>query len=806
MLVPGTYTKMKIVSFPNNGYGRNYALFDCSITLEEGGESGIVPLYYKTNSGKMLNFVSEIPEGYTGISHIWKDSERSEYIRGMYFDKNTAYKEFDLPYNMESFDDLTNCFISLDLVGEASVSDAHTGSIKLRLGEVLPFTFSTETDHIFGAWKVTTPATPTADGERQHTCVICGYTETEIIDNGVPLVSAAIRFNIKQYNSGSLGFTVEVEDKSNILRYDVFLSEDGGNSWGTRFGYAMTDGSLDKTSLTMSIAGVESLTPGRYDAVKIISVPSDTKNYKANSVILDCDIFIEDGGEFDGLLKFSDTGSSEYTVEYVGFDDSCLIKGAGLWDDQNMTTMKFDAIEKRTAKSFTLNKAHVGDISGYYYKVYQLTGTFTEEKIDAVLYSSPLRACELSAEPTTLDVPNGCTFSLDYNGNICATLDMDGKNTEGALNYNVLLKPDNVDSYATFGAISADKVGESAVMNPRVLNDMSFKTLRVRANPGTNADYLENTVDFGCDVTGVIDTRSSLAATFTKVDEGIRVDFAGLATEGTMPTLLLYDVEDTKQQIDYTLVSELSHEYIIISGIEKLKGISYYIEQYINTIEEGTPQKVVSTRKFGEGLCLPQVAAASSFEFTGSDFPTLKFTVDVTTGITGYLIYISTDNENWHYVGPASGKSVNLADSNIPAGSYKFVKIVSCSDAQHSNNEYIGACDLTVTNGTQLAPVTVKFEKSGNAINANISGLEIKTYAHIGFSLDKSRFFPGEGKFAYTGTEGTASVTLVSDYSNESGTVYYLVRKISDVKTDGTTCSYTVSNYGDWQEFRITEN
>ena len=27
-----------------------------------------------------------------------------------------------------------------------------------------------------------------------------------------------------------------------------------------------------------------------------------------------------------------------------------------------------------------------------------------------------------------------------------------------------------------------------------------------------------------------------------------------------------------------------------------------------------------------------------------------------------------------------------------------------------------------------------------------------------------------------------------------------------DVKTDGTVCSYTVSNYGDWQEFRITEN
>ena len=27
-----------------------------------------------------------------------------------------------------------------------------------------------------------------------------------------------------------------------------------------------------------------------------------------------------------------------------------------------------------------------------------------------------------------------------------------------------------------------------------------------------------------------------------------------------------------------------------------------------------------------------------------------------------------------------------------------------------------------------------------------------------------------------------------------------------DVKTDGTACSYTVSNYGDWQEFRITEN
>ncbi len=384
-IVPGTYTKMKIVSFPANGYGRNYALFDCSITVQEGSKSEIEPLFYKTNDGKLLKYVSGIPEGYMGVLSIWKDSGRENILMSTYNDM--SYSESNLPYGMETFDDMTSCFTSLDLFGNASISDAHTGTLTVKRGEVLPFKFSDETEHVCGEWEVTTPATTEADGERQRVCRICGHIESEVIDNGIPRVPKADGFEFVTSKNGKISFSVTANDKTNVQRYDVFISSDGGTTWSDRIGYLMTE---ENALPNWVIVG--GFTPGIYNKVKVVSAPRS--DYRTNEQIFDCNFAITDGSELNATLKFTKSESDDFEISYDGLSETSLLNGFAIWKDETKSDFIVFYNNTKTTNTKTVPAKILEGQRGFY-QIYELTGTVTEGKVEAKIHCSPLKNMEL---------------------------------------------------------------------------------------------------------------------------------------------------------------------------------------------------------------------------------------------------------------------------------------------------------------------------------------------------------------------------------------------------------------------------
>ncbi len=84
------------------------------------------------------------------------------------------------------------------------------------------------TNHVYGEWTITTPATCTTDGVREHTCTGCGHAESETITalghdyQGVPVAPTC----------GAQGYTVYTCTRCPEQYQDDFVAATGEHSWG----------------------------------------------------------------------------------------------------------------------------------------------------------------------------------------------------------------------------------------------------------------------------------------------------------------------------------------------------------------------------------------------------------------------------------------------------------------------------------------------------------------------------------------------------------------------------------------------
>ncbi len=84
------------------------------------------------------------------------------------------------------------------------------------------------TNHVYGEWTITTPATCTTDGVREHTCTGCGHTESETITalghdyQGVPVAPTC----------GAQGYTEYTCTRCPDQYQDDFVAATGNHDWG----------------------------------------------------------------------------------------------------------------------------------------------------------------------------------------------------------------------------------------------------------------------------------------------------------------------------------------------------------------------------------------------------------------------------------------------------------------------------------------------------------------------------------------------------------------------------------------------
>ena len=80
-----------------------------------------------------------------------------------------------------------------------------------------------ECQHIFGEWEITSKATYQSTGEKSHSCNICGYVETEIIEKEISPFAKLKNYLLENgvYDNGSY---IVVFDKSDSKSYGAIYS------------------------------------------------------------------------------------------------------------------------------------------------------------------------------------------------------------------------------------------------------------------------------------------------------------------------------------------------------------------------------------------------------------------------------------------------------------------------------------------------------------------------------------------------------------------------------------------------------
>lgn len=741
-----TYNKVKIVSAPKNNleYKPNSAIFDCNLVVNDGGEcAGTVTFTEGDDVNYTVGLVGVNTDNpYTGIT-IWSDQEKSKTL----------------------YDSVSPTSSTTRTIRKTMVSDDSWYEItQLSTPEI--------TDDGAGA-------SVTLYRSQLNKCQLPTATEDQNV-TGVKFVGT----------SGNFAFNITRKSDEGVKRYEIYLSKDGVN-WTDNFVAYASVCSLTADQ-NISFFNLSELEAGEYTKVMVRTCPTSGDSI---DTVFNCSLTVVDGGESTAAAEF-ETDGTDNTVTVSGLDtesgkfSNYILLIAG---DESGSTVKSSECHPLETTQFELFIN-----GGTYYSIQQYGSVSVSDDGLTAQITVANGAFEGIVLKKLLDVPAGYEFSLNDKGDICIKLDLGDASTEGVYNYNIMLLKDestDYDNYANFGAVDYNKIDQLSVMNPLVLNWDTFTKLRIRSNPAKDPNYKENYAVFDCNVIGKIEGGSA-KATFTKVDEGIRVDFTDLDENGTDPILHLSGGS-------YTLVGDRSRNTMIIENIEGFENLTYWVDQFVNTVADGEPQTVTATRLEGTSyqcVLLKPVATVTDFSFAVDDYGMPIVTVtepEDTTGITGYKVFFGKDDsEVWYSMADIRiGETSNHISHEHLAGTYSRVKITSQvnSDSNYLSNDYIADCSLTISEPTdRLDQVLCTFYDSGKLTID--SGAEANT-PYVVNLLDSSSDIFGE-YYLSTDENGKASEDVTILDIQKQNAKRYIASKITVETVSGTVCSFKAEKCG----------
>ena len=111
--------------------------------------------------------------------------------------------------------------------------------------------------HTYGDWTVTQEPTETTEGQRAHTCTVCGYTETESIPAVRPQNCPIQAQFVKNAWFGTRTITLTVEPDGSVQAPNANGFFQSGNGWKSEDGslYVASNGTVTYTQLLEVLGG-----------------------------------------------------------------------------------------------------------------------------------------------------------------------------------------------------------------------------------------------------------------------------------------------------------------------------------------------------------------------------------------------------------------------------------------------------------------------------------------------------------------------------------------------------------------------
>lgn len=177
-------------------------------------------------------------------------------------------------------------------------------------------------EHTYGTWE-NVDAT-----NHKHVCSVCGFVETEshiwngntcsscgATKAGKVQVSAIKGLSFSEQN-GALKLTVtEPDDTTGIKQYDIYLSQDNGETWPS------APGSIRAGKAWTYLLNTE-LKNGTYNKIKVVSAPTDQNSFTENSYETDCTITVNVSGNNSATANFTAGEDGIYAVTISGLSYS----------------------------------------------------------------------------------------------------------------------------------------------------------------------------------------------------------------------------------------------------------------------------------------------------------------------------------------------------------------------------------------------------------------------------------------------------------------------------------------------------